>query len=157
MGRVSVRGGGDGRFQPTNCRLGDTCTCAASAGVANHLRMDLVLDAFELAIRQRKPQGVIHHSDPGTQYTSIAFGKCCHQAGVRPSTGTVGDAYDNALCESFFVALACELLDRHSFRSRGEAERAVFEFIEPTSSSFIDRLCIASRVRECVCSCREMN
>jgi len=98
--------------------------------MASHLRTELVLDAMEMAIHQRKPLGVIHHSDQGSQYTSLAFGKRCREAGVRPSMGTVGDAYDNALCESFFATLECELLDRHTFRSRDQARSAVFEFIE---------------------------
>ena len=98
--------------------------------MANHLRTELVLDALEMAIHQRKPLSVIHHSDRGSQYTSLAFGKRCREARVRPSMGSVGDAYDNALCESFFATLECELLDRHTFRSRDEARRAVFEFIE---------------------------
>ena len=98
--------------------------------MANHLRTDLVLEALEMAINQRKPLAVIHHSDQGSQYTSLAFGKRCREAGVRPSMGSVGDAYDNALCESFFATLECELLDRHSFRSRDQARRTVFEFIE---------------------------
>ena len=73
---------------------------------------------------------VIHHSDQGSQYTSIEFGKRCRKAGVRPSMGSVGDCYDNAMCESFFATLECELLDRQRFRSHGEAKRALFEFIE---------------------------
>ena len=98
--------------------------------MATHLRTELVLDALEMAVRQRRPLGVIHHSEQGSQYTSLAFGKRCREAGVRPSMGSVGDAYDNALCESFFATLECELLDRHRFRSQQEAGRAVFEFIE---------------------------
>ena len=98
--------------------------------MAAHLRTELVLDALNMAIWRRRPQGVVHHSDQGAQYTSIAFGQRCRQAGVRPSTGSVGDAYDNALCESFFATLECELLDRHRFRSRSDARMAVFEFIE---------------------------
>ena len=101
-----------------------------SAGVANHLRTELVNDALEMAVRQRRPKGVIHHSDQGNQYTSLAFGKRCREANVRPSMGSVGDCYDNALCESFFATLECELLDRRRFGSREEAGRAVFEFIE---------------------------
>ena len=89
-----------------------------------------MLEALEIAIAQRHPQGVIHHSDHGTQYTSIAFGNRCWEAGVRPSMGTVGDCYDNAMCESFFATLECELLDRRKFDSRAEARLAVFEFIE---------------------------
>jgi putative transposase len=98
--------------------------------MANHLRTELVTDALQMAIEQRRPKGVIHHSDQGSQYTSLAFGKRCREANVRPSMGSVGDCYDNALCESFFATLECELLERHSFRSRQEAGRSVFEFIE---------------------------
>ena len=98
--------------------------------MAGHLRTELVLEALEMAIWQRRPERVIHHSDQGSQYTSIAFGARCREAGVRPSMGSVGDAYDNALCESFFATLECELLDRRRFRIRAEARLAVFEFIE---------------------------
>jgi putative transposase len=73
---------------------------------------------------------VIHHSDQGSQYASIAFGQRCRDAGVRPSMGSVGDAYDNAMCESFFATLECELLDRRRFKTQAEARMAVFEFIE---------------------------
>ena len=98
--------------------------------MATHLRTELVLDALNMALWQRRPKKVIHHSDQGTQYTSIAFGLRCKQAGVRPSMGSVGDCYDNALCESFFATLECELLDRYSFRTHAEARMAVFDFIE---------------------------
>jgi len=98
--------------------------------MATHLRTELVLDALNMAIEQRRPQKVIHHSDQGTQYTSIAFGLRCKEADMRPSMGSVGDAYDNALCESFFATLECELLNRRRFRSQAEARMAVFEFIE---------------------------
>ena len=98
--------------------------------MANHLRTQLVLDALDMALWQRRPDGVIHHSDQGSQYTSLAFGKRCRDAGVRPSTGSVGDCYDNAMCESFFATLECELLERRRFRSHAEARMAVFEFIE---------------------------
>ena len=98
--------------------------------MATHLRTELVLDAMNMAVWQRRPQGVIHHSDQGTQYTSIAFGLRCKEVGVRPSMGSVGDAYDNALCESFFASLECELLDQHKFRTQAEAKMAVFDYIE---------------------------
>ncbi len=98
--------------------------------MATHLRTRLVLDALDMALVQRRPVGVIHHSDQGSQYTSIAFGQRCAKAGVKPSMGSVGDCYDNAMCESFFATLECELLDRQRFRSQAEARRAVFEFIE---------------------------
>lgn len=95
-----------------------------------HLRTGLVLQALEMALGQRRPTSVIHHSDQGTQYTSIAFGIRCKQAGVRPSMGSVGDAYDNAMCESFFATLECELLERDRFRNQAEARMKVFDFIE---------------------------
>jgi putative transposase len=95
-----------------------------------HLRTELVLEALNMAVGQRQPHGVVHHSDQGCQYTSIAFGKRCREAGVRPSMGSVGDCFDNALCESFFATLECELLDRHRFRTQAEARLAVFDFIE---------------------------
>ena len=98
--------------------------------MASHLRTDLVLDALDMALAQRRPSDVVHHSDQGSQYTSIAFGARCRQAGVRPSMGSVGDCYDNAMCESFFATLECELLDHHRFRSQAEARMAVFAFIE---------------------------
>ena len=98
--------------------------------MATHLRTELVLDALNMALWQRRPREVVHHSDHGTQYTSIAFGKRCREAGVRPSMGSIGDCYDNALCESFFATLECELLDRRKFATQAEARMAVFEFIE---------------------------
>jgi putative transposase len=85
--------------------------------MAAHLRTELVLDALNMALGQRRPTPVIHHSDQGCPYTSLAFGPRCRAAGVRPSMGSVGDADDNALCESFFATLECERL-------------AIFEFIE---------------------------
>ncbi len=98
--------------------------------MATHLRTELVLDALNMALWQRRPEAVIHHSDQGCQYTSIAFGLRCREAGVRPSMGSVGDCFDNALCESFFATLECELLDRERFRNQAEAKMAVFDFIE---------------------------
>ena len=74
-----------------------------SMGLSLHTQ--LVLDALNMALFQRRPHGVIHHSDQGSQYTSIEFGKRCREAGVRPSMGSVGDAYDNAMAESFFATL----------------------------------------------------
>lgn len=94
------------------------------------LRTELVLEALNMAVTQRRPADVIHHSDQGCQYTSIAFGLRCREAGVRPSMGSVGDAYDNAMCESFFASLECELLDRQRFRSQAEARMAIFDYIE---------------------------
>jgi putative transposase len=98
--------------------------------MATHLRTELVLAALNMALGQRRPTEVIHHSDQGTQYTSLAFGKRCEQAGVRPSMGSVGDCFDNAMCESFFATLECELLDRCRFKTQAEARMATFDFIE---------------------------
>ena len=94
------------------------------------MKTRVVLDALDMALAARKPENVIHHSDQGSQYTSLAFGNRCKDAGVRPSTGSVGDAYDNAMCESFFATLEGELLDRNRFRSHSEARMALFSFIE---------------------------
>ena len=96
----------------------------------NHLRAELVIDALNMAIGQRRPTEVIHHSDQGCQYTSVAFGLRCREVGVKPSMGSVGDAYDNAMCESFFATLECELLDRRRFPTQTEAKLAIFDFIE---------------------------
>jgi putative transposase len=98
--------------------------------MATHLRTELVLEALNMALGQRRPAAVIHHSDQGSQYTSLAFGKRCDEAGVRPSMGSVGDCFDSAMCESFFATLECELLDRRHFKSQIEARMAIFEFIE---------------------------
>ena len=96
--------------------------------MGHDLRSQLVLDALNIAL-QRRPVDLIHHSDQGSQYTSIAFGLRCKEAGVRPSMGSVGDAYDNAMCEGFFATLECELLERRKFRTKAEARIAVFQFI----------------------------
>jgi len=98
--------------------------------MANHLRTELVLEALNMAIWQRRPKEVIHHSDQGTQYTSIAFGSRCREVGVKPSMGSVGDCFDNAMAESFFATLECELLDQKPLRTQAEARMAVFEYLE---------------------------
>jgi putative transposase len=98
--------------------------------MATKPRTQLVLDALNMALKQRRPSNVIHHSDQGVQYTSIAFGKRCVEMKVRPSMGSVGDCYDNAMCESFFATLECELIDRLSFQSHAHARREIFEYIE---------------------------
>jgi len=96
----------------------------------NHLRTELVLAALEMAIAQRRPEAVIHHSDRGCQYTSYAFGKRCREAGVMPSMGSTGDAYDNAMAESFFATLEREVLNRRRFQSQAEARMAIFQWLE---------------------------
>ena len=89
-----------------------------------------MLDALDMAVGQRRPASVIHHSDQGCQYTSFAFGERCRQWGVAPSMGSVGDCYDNAMAESFFATLECELLDRTRFQDHHQAQREIFEYIE---------------------------
>ena len=64
------------------------------------------------------------------QYTSIAFGERCQLMKVKPSMGTVGDAYDNAMAESFFASLECELIDRRVWQTKKQARLAIFTWIE---------------------------
>ena len=91
---------------------------------------DLVIMALNMALHTRKPGSVIHHSDQGSQYTSVAFGNRCREMGLRLSLGTVGEAYDNAMAESFFASLECELIARRSWKTKTEARMAVFTWIE---------------------------
>lgn len=91
---------------------------------------DLVIAALNMALHTRRPGQVIHHSDQGSQYTSVAFGKRCEQMKVRPSMGSVGDAYDNAMAESFFATLECELIDRRSWPTKAQAKLDIFSWIE---------------------------
>lgn len=97
--------------------------------MAERLSSQLVTESLEMAYAQRGPREVIHHSDHGSEYTSIAFGARCTKLGVRPSMGSVGDCYDNAMAESFFATLECEVLDRNHFQTREEARRAIFCWI----------------------------
>jgi transposase InsO family protein len=114
---------------------GDRCSVCEHTKLVDDLRSRNV-NIFGAAEKQyvlrdpRRHVDVIHHSDQGCQYTSIAFGRRCQEAGVRPSMGSVGDCYDNAMCESFNATLECELLDRHRFKTQREAALAVFDFIE---------------------------
>ena len=99
--------------------------------MAGHLRTELILDALDMALARRRPgAGLIHHSDQGTQYTSLAFGRRAREAGIALSMGSVGDCFDNAMAESFFASLETELLDRTTFRTRADARLAVFDYIE---------------------------
>lgn len=115
-----------------------------------HLRTELVMAALEMAYTQRAPcPKVIFHSDHGTQFTSIAFGQRCDELGVRPSMGSVGDAYDNALAESFFSSLECEVLDRNHFKTREEDSGLLLDrgLVQPPSSSFVLGVSLAGAVR----------
>lgn len=97
----------------------------------DHLGTELVVDALDMAVARRRPRHeVIHHSDQGCQYTSLAFGARCSEMNIALSMGSVGDAYDNAMCESFFATLECELIDRTRFQNHADAGAAIFDFIE---------------------------
>ena len=99
--------------------------------MANSLRSELVLDALNMAIYTRRPQpGLIHHSDRGSQYTSVEFGSRLREEGLLPSMGSVADAYDNSMAESFVSTLKRELINRHSWPKRQTARTAIFEYIE---------------------------
>ena len=99
--------------------------------MANNLRTELVLDAVNMAIYTRRPTpGLIHHSDRGSQYTSVEFGSRLKEAGLLPSMGSVADAYDNSMAESFVSTLKRELIHRHSWPSCQIARSAIFEYIE---------------------------
>ena len=99
--------------------------------MATHMRTMLVVDALKMALsRRRPPPGLIHHSDQGSQYVSLAFGRAARDAGIAVSMGSRGDAYDNAVAETFFATLKKELVNRRSWPSRLELQSAVFEYIE---------------------------
>jgi putative transposase len=99
--------------------------------MAEHMRAELVVDALQMAVARRRPEpGLIHHSDQGSQYVSLAFGQAAREAGIARSMGSKGDAYDNAVAESFFATLKKELVHRRSWPTRHELSNEVFEYIE---------------------------
>ncbi len=99
--------------------------------MADHLRTELVTAALTMALRRRRPAaGLIHHSDRGCQYTSLAFGQHLREAGLLPSTGSVGDCFDNAVAEAFFATLKVELVHRRAWATRAAARLAIFEYVE---------------------------
>jgi putative transposase len=100
--------------------------------MADRMTTDLVLSALEMGLWRREVvrNRLIHHSDKGSQYTSLRFTQRLADAGVAPSTGSVGDSFDNAVAESFFGSLKTELIYRHSWASRHDAELAIFAWIE---------------------------
>jgi putative transposase len=99
--------------------------------MATHMRATLVVDALKMALARRRPDpGLIHHSDQGSQYVSLAFGRTAGDARIAVSMGSRGDAYDNAVAETFFATLKKELVNRRSWPSRLELQSAVFEYIE---------------------------
>jgi len=100
--------------------------------IADHLRAELVVDALQMAIWRRngRDAGTVMHTDHGSQYTSWAFGRRLRAAGILGSMGSVGDALDNAMAESFFGTLQLELLDRRHWETRAQLASAIFEYIE---------------------------
>lgn len=100
--------------------------------IADHMRSELVVDALEMATWRRRPEDgqTVAHSDHGSQYTSWAFGRRMRAAGLLGSMGSVGDAFDNAVVESFFGTLQLELLDQHRWATREQLAQAIFEWLE---------------------------
>ena len=100
---------------------------------AAHMRTELVLDALRMAIHQRHPDVVdielVHHTDRGSQYTSIAYTQALAEHGIHASVGSVGDAYDNALAESFVDTFKTELVADRVWRSRSQLELAIVEYV----------------------------
>jgi putative transposase len=97
----------------------------------DNLRAELVVDALEQALQRRRPgRGLVHHSDQGSQYVALAFGRRCRLAGIEQSMGGRGSAYDNAVCESFFKTLKSDLIDRRSWPDKAELRTAIFDYIE---------------------------
>lgn len=95
------------------------------------LKAELVVDALAMAVtRRRPPAGLVHHSDRGSQYTSLAFGKTLRESGLVASMGSRGDAYDNAACESCISTLKREWIKRHRYTSRDQARLSIFQYIE---------------------------
>jgi putative transposase len=99
--------------------------------MADHLRAELVVDALEMGLHRRRPErGLVHHSDHGCQYTAVLFSKRCERAGIELSMGSLGDCYDNAVCETFHATLKKEKIYRQSWPTRAAARTAVFAYIE---------------------------
>lgn len=99
--------------------------------VAPHLRAELVVEALEMAVAHRQPAaGVVHHSDRGCQYTSMAFGTALKRSGVVQSVGRPASCWDNIVAESFFATFKKELIYRRTWPHRGPTQLAIFEYIE---------------------------
>ena len=127
--------------------------------MATHMRTELVEAALAMAVARRRPEGrVVHHSDQGSQYTSLAFGERCRESGIAQSMGSTGDAYDNAMCESFFATLECELIWKRSFRTAADARargvRLHRRLLQHAPASLGPRLRVAGQLREEPCGLR---
>jgi putative transposase len=111
----------------------DGCSrLAVGHAMGEQATAELAIAAVQLAVgrRGRVGDGLIHHSDQGAQFASLAFGGKLGQLGIRASMGSVGDCFDHALVESFFATLECELIDRRHWRTREEARLEVFWWLE---------------------------
>jgi putative transposase len=120
--------------------------------MATHMRASLVVDALQMALHRRRPDpGLIHHSDHGGQYVSLAFGRAAREAGIAISIGSREDAYDNAVAETFFATLKKELVNRRSWPSRLELQSAVFRIhrgvLQPPPPPLHPRDALPSRLR----------
>jgi putative transposase len=103
--------------------------------MADHMRAEIVVDALQMAVAARRPKpGVIHHSDQGSQYVSLAFGRACVQSGIARSMGSRGDCFDNAVAETFFATLTKEVLLHQAppggWPTRAVLRTAIFDYIE---------------------------
>ena len=92
--------------------------------------VELVQAGLEMALQTRAARGVVLHSDQGSQYTALAFSRRCVEAGIERSMGAAGNCYDNAMAESLFATLECELLQRVPFATREQAAMEIFLFLE---------------------------
>jgi transposase InsO family protein len=103
----------------------------AGWSIDTHQASSLVTNALSMALTNRTPTtGTVIHSDRGTQFTCWSFMERVRKAGLAPSMGTVGDAYDNVVIESFWGRLQTELLNRQKWRTRIELSAARFEYRE---------------------------
>jgi transposase InsO family protein len=99
--------------------------------MTEHMRTELAADALQMALHRRRPEpGLVHHSDQGSQYVALGFGQQARDAGIAVSMGSKGDAYDNAVAESFFATIKKELVHRQPWPSRRDLSSAVFDYIE---------------------------
>jgi putative transposase len=101
--------------------------------VSRHARADFVLDALEQALHDRQPikkDGLIHHSDRGSQYVSVRYTERLAEAGIEPSVGSVGDSYDNALAETVNGLFKAEVIHRQSWRSIDAVELATLHWVD---------------------------
>ena len=99
--------------------------------IADHLRAELVVDALEMGVARRRPDaGLVHHSDMGSQYTSLIFTLRCRAVGIDVSIGSRGDCFDNAVLESFHATIKKDLIHRRAWPTKAQARTAIFDYIE---------------------------